>query len=171
MGNDLGIVFVIGPSGTGKSTIASLISEKSGGAFLEGDDFHPASNVKKMRAGIPLTDEDRRPWLRHLAGTAARDAAKSVIVSCSALKLAYRDALRQNCPGARFIFLDLAKTDAIQRVGARENHYMPSTLVESQFADLDRPSRSEADVSIVSANQPIDAVFTQAWVALSNQRQ
>lgn len=139
------IVVVMGVSGAGKTTVGRLIAAALNARFIEGDAFHPAANVDKMRRGLPLDDADRAPWLAALAaslnGYVAR--GKTVVLACSALKRAYRDALRAGAPQARFVYL---KGDAAQiaaRLAARKGHYMPPSLLASQWAALEEPAPDE----------------------------
>lgn len=126
---------VMGVSGSGKSTVGKLLAEKTGGIFLDGDDFHPPENVAKMKSGTPLTDEDRQGWLESLAHE-IRTAEKLTVIACSALKSSYRDILS----GAEFIFLSGPKSVLSERLESRENHYMPPGLLDSQLETLEPPS-------------------------------
>ncbi|NML43545.1 gluconokinase [Ramlibacter sp. G-1-2-2] len=130
----------MGVAGSGKSTIARAVAAGTGRVLVEGDDFHPPENIRKMGAGLALTDDDRREWLARIAQQlAAHDAG--VVVSCSALKLAYRDRLRAAAPGLRFAFLAITPQQARERVLARAgSHFFPPSVVDSQFATLEDPS-------------------------------
>lgn len=131
----------MGVSGCGKSTVASLLADRLDAAFLEGDAFHTPENVAKMSAGIPLTDEDRWPWLDRLARAAIEGDSKDqpVVLACSALKKAYRDRLRQWIPGLRVIYLRGGREVIEPRLTGRPGHFMPPGLLESQFAELEEP--------------------------------
>lgn len=136
-------IVVMGVSGCGKSSIGAALAERMGIPYRDGDDLHPAANVEKMRAGIPLADDDRWPWLDRVAGT-LRDAAP-VVVGCSALRRAYRDRIRAQAGGpVRFVHLAGSRDLIAARMAARTGHYMPLTLLDSQFATLEAPDRDEA---------------------------
>ncbi len=130
-------IVVMGVTGCGKTTVGALLAQRLEVPYLEADDFHPAANVAKMKAGIPLTDEDRRPWLAAIAQRITADTDRRPVVSCSALKRRYRDLLRQADPRIWFLLLAIDKATAAQRVAARPDHFMPASLVASQFADLE----------------------------------
>lgn len=135
-------IVVMGVCGTGKSTIGIQLADMLGWAYADADDFHPPANVAKMRAGTPLNDEDRAPWLATL-----RDHLREnphTVLACSALKLRYRDVLREAATDIRFVYLHGDRDLLISRMGAREGHYMPSSLLDSQLAALEAPSTEEA---------------------------
>jgi len=144
----------MGVSGCGKTTVGTLLAEKIGGAFLDADDLHPASNIDRMKRGAPLTDEDRIPWLdRVAAAIRGRDPSRPLVVACSALKQAYRERLgRENF---RLVHLTGPSPLIAERMKARPAHHMPVSLLESQFRDLEEP----ADALTVSvAGTPEDIV-------------
>ncbi len=157
------VAVVMGVSGTGKSTIAALLAERLGWPFAEGDDFHPAANVAKMRAGYPLTDADRWPWLAEVAawiGERERVGGGG-IVTCSALRRSYRDRLRAGHPQTQFLCLTAEPDLLTARMENRSAHYMPSSLLESQLSTLeplqpDEPGRS------LDSSQPLDAIVATA---------
>lgn len=164
----------MGVSGCGKSTVGEAISKHMDAAFIEGDTFHPRSNIQKMSAGIPLTDADRQGWLERLAQeTLDRLAtAQSVVLTCSALKQRYRDVLRHAIPNLGFVFLELTVEEAIQRVTRRPGHFMPASLVESQFRDL-QPPRGEPLVLTIAATRRVDDVSDEVvrwWHSLDHAR-
>lgn len=131
-------VFVLmGVSGSGKSTVGSLLAESIQGIFHDGDDFHPQANVKKMASGQPLNDEDRKGWLEELAQV-IENAQGPTVIACSALKKNYREVLRK----AEFIYLHGSRSLIEQRLQERKNHYMPALLLDSQFADLEAPENA-----------------------------
>ncbi|MEM7367750.1 MAG: gluconokinase [Bacteroidota bacterium] len=134
------IVYVMGVSGTGKSTIGTLLADQLGIPFLDGDDFHPASNVSKMSQGTPLTDEDRTPWLQNIA-SATRKEVGGVVVACSALKQSYRDLLAHGQERlVRWIFLTGEPEIIEERMNRRTEHFMPPGLLASQLDTLEPPT-------------------------------
>ncbi len=130
---------VMGVSGTGKSTVAKALQERLGWPFAEGDDLHPAANVAKMAAGIPLEDADRWPWLDVITAWTSEQAAEghSTIVTCSALRRAYRDRMRNAADGTVFVHLVGSPELLAERMGAREGHFMPASLLASQLDTLE----------------------------------
>jgi gluconokinase len=147
---------IMGVSGCGKSSVANAVASALDWQMLEGDTYHPAANIEKMRCGIALTDEDRADWLTTLGGLLAQPT-QGVVLSCSALKKKYRDVLRQHAPDLHFVFLDLPKELALQRVAARGNtHFLPTSIVQSQFEALEPPT-----------NEP-GVLHTEAAMPLSN---
>jgi gluconokinase len=149
-------VVVMGVSGCGKSRIGTLLAEALGATFLEGDAFHPAENVARMRAGIALTDADREPWLRCLSDTLAREraAGRGAVLACSALKRRYRDVLRQGAPDLKLVFLRGARELLAARLAARQHAYMPASLLDSQLAALEAPQADERAVVCDIASSP-----------------
>ncbi|RPB08718.1 carbohydrate kinase, partial [Morchella conica CCBAS932] len=136
--------YIIGPGGCGKSTIAFFLSAKLSLPYIEGDDFHPPANIKKMSAGIPLTDDDRWGWLNTLRDAAVA-APGGAVVACSCLKRKYRDVMR-NVGGdvqVRFVYLRLTSEVVIERVKGRKGHFFEATLVKSQFEALEEPGEEE----------------------------
>jgi gluconokinase len=140
-----GLYVVMGVSGSGKTVIGSAFACSLGVEFVEGDDFHPEENVKRMASGIALKDEDRAPWLRSIAARlrAAKDGRTGLVVSCSALKRSYRDLLRAEAGDVRFIFLKGARALIAERLATRSRHFMPPSLLDSQFAALEEPAPDE----------------------------
>jgi gluconokinase len=142
---------VMGVAGCGKSTLAQTLSQALGLPFIEGDEFHPAHNIEKMRTGQALTDEDRASWLQALCDQLQR-RPQGAVLSCSALKRDYRDQLRCAVPRMHFVYLEISPALASERVQARAaDHIFPTSLVQSQFASLQSP-QGEADVITVSAD-------------------
>jgi len=133
-------VVVMGVSGSGKTTVGAALAHALGLPFVDGDSLHPAANVAKMAAGIPLDDADRAPWLDAIGAVLA---AGPVVVACSALKRAYRDRLRAAAPELRLVFLDGSPSLLASRMAARPGHFMPTTLLDSQLATLERPEPDE----------------------------
>lgn len=157
-------IVVMGVAGCGKSTIGELLATRLGVPYAEADDFHPSANVAKMQAGIPLTDVDRGPWLAAIADRIAAGADAGLVVSCSALKRGYRDVLRRADHRAFFVHLVLDEQVALARVGGRGAHFMPASLVASQFAALE-PLRDEAGLA-VDATLPATVIIDAVLAAL-----
>lgn len=152
-------VVIMGVSGCGKSSVGEGLAARLGIPYRDGDDLHPPANVEKMRAGTPLSDEDRWPWLDRVAGVLATSAP--VIVGCSALRRAYRNRLRAGAGGTvQFIHLTGSRDLIAGRMAARTGHYMPPSLLDSQFAALEPPGPDEA--LAVDINQPLDAIISAA---------
>src|SRR5689334_25380105 len=141
---------VMGVSGAGKSTVAEALAAKLGWRCEDGDKFHPASNVAKMSAGQPLTDEDRWPWLKAIADEIDRLCGKGqrAVVACSALRRAYRDVLVHGRNDVRIVFLDGTQDLIAKRLAARKGHFMPAGLLDSQFRTLERPKPDEGAVTV-----------------------
>lgn len=144
------LIVVMGVSGSGKSTIGSRLADHLGVPFTDADDLHPASNVAKMAAGTPLTDGDRWPWLALVGEALAAASATGLVVACSALKRSYREAILVEATGALFVQLDGSGELLEQRMGARTDHFMPTTLLDSQLATLEplRPDEPGFTVGI-----------------------
>jgi len=153
----------MGVSGAGKSTVGAALAQRLSWRFIEADDYHSESSWKKMERGEPLDDDDRRPWLARLAAElqAIHVRGESAVLACSALKRRYRDRLRLGSPSARFVFLDLPPSEAAKRVGSRSGHFMPDSLVASQFADLEPPVAEHLTLR-VDATRSLDAIVDQA---------
>jgi len=151
-------VVVMGVSGSGKTTVAELLATKLGWRFIEGDRLHPPANVEKMRQGIPLTDADRAPWLDRIGEELKRWAAEgeSGVLTCSALKRAYRDRIRAARPDVRFVYLKGSEALIASRVAARHHEYMPASLLRSQFAAFEEPTPDEGVIVIDAAAAPED---------------
>jgi gluconokinase len=136
---------VMGVAGSGKTVVGTELARELGVAFVDGDDYHPPGNVKKMAAGLPLDDADRAGWLRSLASRIreAHDTGEGLVVACSALKRKYRDVLRAAAPDVRFVFLNGPKSLIAERLESRRGHYMPASMLESQLATLEPPVAEE----------------------------
>lgn len=134
-------VVVMGVTGVGKTTVGRLLASRLNARFVDADDFHPPENVEKMRAGTPLDDADREPWLAALNAhlRAAAHGGDAVVLACSALKSAYRERLREGLPDLRFVHLVGTRELIAGRLGARSGHYMNPALLDSQFATLESP--------------------------------
>lgn len=160
-------VVVMGVSGTGKTTVATALAERLDATFAEGDDFHPQANVDKMRSGTSLTDEDRWPWLRDIAAWTRRaaDEQTSTVVTCSALRRAYRDVLREQVPSTVFVHLTAPKEIILERMAQRD-HYMPPSLLHSQLATLEDLQADERGVTL-DTRPAEEAVVAQAVRSLA----
>jgi gluconokinase len=158
-------VVVMGVAGCGKSEIGERIAKALRLPLIEGDSFHPAANIAKMRSGTPLTDEDRAGWLDAL-GRELASRPQGAVLTCSALKRAYRDRLRAATPRLRFVHLSLPQEEAQKRVAARPGHFMPPSLVASQFAALEDPAGEEG-VVVVDARLPLEEVAKRALEGLA----
>ena len=144
---------VMGVSGCGKSTVAEMLAQETGGVFLDADDFHPPANREKMAAGIPLCDDDRWGWLEILNRKLKTRAGsgKPLFLACSALRQVYRDRLSEGLPHLRFIYLKGSAELIRSRMASRENHFMPTSLLDSQFATLEEP----LDVIVADIGLPL----------------
>ena len=159
---------VMGVSGSGKSTVADRLAARLGWRFEDGDGFHPASNVAKMSAGQPLTDEDRWPWLQAIADEIDRlsAAGERAVIACSALKRAYREVLMHGRDDARIVFLDGTPDLIAARLAARKGHFMPPGLLTSQFKTLERPEADERPI-IVSIDAPVEQIVDEIVTQLN----
>lgn len=161
-------VIVMGPSGSGKSTVAARVAAALGADFVDADDHHPPRNILKMSAGIPLSDEDRRPWLSELAAVlmTTHSSGRSLVLACSALRREYRDTLRSLVPPRSVFVVELCATpEAIRSRTAYRRHFMPTTLLASQLATLE-PLGADELGKRVDANQGLDVVVTSVIEAV-----
>jgi len=165
----------MGVAGSGKSTVGQMLQERLGWSLAEGDDFHPIANIAKMSSGVPLTDEDRWPWLDSIvAWTAREDAAgRNTIVTCSALRRVYRDRLR-TAPG-RTVFVHLHGSEPVlaARLAARPGHFMPPMLLPSQLATLEQLGPDESGVVLdIAASVPelVETATSRLGISPSNQQ-
>ena len=141
-----GIYVIMGVAGSGKTTIGELLAHRLDIPFVEGDDLHPRANIERMAQGIPLTDEDRRPWLLAIAQRLrqAEQSGTGLVVTCSALRRSYRDLLRSHgAANTRFVYLRGSQPTVAERLARRRGHFMPASLLESQFAALEEPGADE----------------------------
>jgi gluconokinase len=157
------LLVLMGVTGAGKSTVGTLIAERLQLAFRDADEFHPPANIAKMSAGQPLTDEDRWPWLDAIGAFLAAHRGEGCVVTCSALKRAYRDRLRGAAPELRFVFLHGNVALVAARQAARQGHFMPPSLVASQFATLETPSPDERVIALEITAPP--AILADAAIA------
>lgn len=139
-------IVVMGPSGSGKSTVGRAIALETGAAFVDGDDLHPDANVAKMAAGVPLQDDDRMPWLRAV-GARLREEA-DIVIACSALKRSYRDVIRAEAPDAFFAELSVGRETLAERMRTRGEHFMPTSLLDSQLSTLEPLDDDEVGVRV-----------------------
>jgi gluconokinase len=161
------IVVVAGVSGSGKTTVGRLLAQRLGWIFADADLFHPKNSIAKMAAGVPLTDDDRWPWLAAIGAwmDERATAGQSAVVTCSALKLAYREALLDGRPWARLVFLDVGHDVDLRRLRARLGHFFPAKLLDSQFDDLEVPRPAEGALVLAADAAPgglVDAII--AWL-------
>jgi gluconokinase len=153
------LLVVMGVSGSGKSTVGAALAQRLRVPFADADDFHPPANIAKMTAGRPLDDDDRRPWLAAIGEWLAAHPAGGV-VSCSALKRGYRDQLREHAPATEFLHLDGSRDVIAARQASRPGHFMPASLLASQFATLEPLAAEESGV-VVDVDQSVDAIVEQ----------
>jgi len=151
------LIVVMGVSGSGKSTIGELLAAGLHVPFVDADELHPITNIDKMAAGVPLTDEDRWPWLAKVGQAMAAAASTGVVVACSALKRSYRDAIRAEAPGALFVCLDGSREVLASRLDSREGHFMPATLLDSQLEALEPLGEGEQGI-VISIDHTPDAI-------------
>ena len=159
---------VMGVSGSGKTTVGELLAKRLGWAFMEGDRLHPPANVEKMRQGTPLTDADRWPWLDRIGEELKSWAGegKSGVLTCSALKRAYRDRIRAARPDVRFVYVKGSEALIAARVAARHHEYMPASLLRSQFDTLEEPTLGEPGVVTVDAGGTASEEVAEVIAAL-----
>ena len=161
------VLVLMGVSGSGKTTVAEVLTRRLGWRFEEGDALHPEANIEKMAGGDPLTDDDRWPWLAMIADWIDQrlDAGENGLITCSALKRSYRDLLNRRGSGVTFVFLAGSKETIAARLGERKGHFMRAGLLDSQFADLEPPAADEPAIR-VSIERPAVEVADQVVEAL-----
>jgi gluconokinase len=160
-------LLVAGVSGSGKSALGEAWALRTAAPFIEGDQYHSPQSVAKMREGIPLQDSDRAGWLERLAAAARAHAGlPAPVLACSALKRSYRDQLRAGIPGLRIVLLEVSRELAMERVAHRSGHYMPVTLVDSQFKTLEQP-RDEPDTLSLDGSRSVNEMMSlvEQWLA------
>ena len=160
------LVVVMGVSGSGKTTIGAALAQRLRVPFADADDFHPQANIAKMSAGVPLDDDDRRPWLATIAAWLAEHAATGGVASCSALRRTYRDVLAGSASHVVFLHLHGDPDVIAARVAGRPGHFMPAALVESQFATLE-PLESDERGAVLDVDQPVDDLVAQSLTRLT----
>jgi gluconokinase len=163
------LIVAMGVSGSGKSTVGAALAQRLRVPFADADDFHPPANIAKMTAGHPLDDTDRRPWLEAIGEWLTEHTDGGGVMSCSALKRAYRDQLREHAPGVEFLHLAGSREVIARRQASRPGHFMPASLLDSQFATLE-PLAPDERGQVVDVDQSIDAVV-QAYVDQHAQQQ
>jgi carbohydrate kinase (thermoresistant glucokinase family) len=163
------VLVVMGVSGSGKSTIAALLAGRLHWDFEDADDLHPAANVAKMHAGLPLTDEDRWPWLDAVAGwiDATRAAGRHGVIACSALKRSYRAIIVGDRPDVQLVYLKGDPAVIARRLACRHGHFMPTGLLESQLEALEEPTADEPAI-VVSIERPPREIADAALAALAS---
>jgi gluconokinase len=154
------ILIVTGVAGSGKTTVGAMLAGRLGWQFADADDFHPAANIEKMRAGIPLTDEDRWPWLRSVAAWMDERIARGeqAVLACSALKRSYRDLLLGGRADVRMVFLAVDPRELDRRLAARHGHFFPEELLVSQLDTLQPPQPDEHVITVTESGPPADTV-------------
>ncbi len=154
------VVVVMGVSGSGKTTIAALLAGRLNWLFEDGDSLHPESNIDKMRHGVPLTDADRRPWLHAIAALIANWIARGRcgVIACSALKRAYRRIIVDDNPCVRLVYLKGSRELILRRLAARQGHFMPASLLDSQLESLEEPTPEERPIIVPIDRRPEDMV-------------
>ena len=160
-------IVIMGVAGCGKSSLGQAVAQALQLPLVEGDDFHSPESRQKMSQGIALTDDDRAGWLDRLSEQ-LRQHPGGMVLTCSALKKAYRDRLRQAAPGLRFAFLQISRDEAQARVGSRDAHFFSTTLVDSQFATLQDPS-GEAGVLTLDATRPLQQLQADVAAWMTNK--
>lgn len=161
-------IVVMGVSGSGKSTVGAALAQRLRVPFADADDFHPPANIDKMTAGQPLNDDDRYPWLEAIGTWLAEHCDGGGAMSCSALKRKYRDQLRRHCPGVEFLHLSGTPEVIGRRQASRPGHFMPASLLQSQFATLEPLEPDERGI-VIDVDQNIDSIV-DSYVALSATR-
>ncbi|WP_017571912.1 gluconokinase [Nocardiopsis halotolerans] len=153
----------MGVSGSGKTTVAERVARQLGLPFAEADDFHPPANIDKMEAGTPLTDQDRWPWLRALARwiTEHEAAGESTVMACSALRHSYRDVLREAAPEVHFLHMHGSSAVILERLAARQGHFMPPALLASQMETLERLAPDEPGLEL-DVREDVESLLGQA---------
>ena len=154
------LVVVMGVSGSGKSVVGAALAQRLRVPFGDADDLHPATNIAKMTAGEALDDDDRHPWLEAIGTWLADRDTEGGVIACSALKRSYRDQLRHHAPRVVFLHLDGSRDVIARRQASRPGHFMPTSLLTSQFATLERLAPDEAGV-VIDVDQSVDAIVQQ----------
>lgn len=165
-------IIVMGVSGTGKSCVGQALAQALNAKFIDGDDLHPRANIQKMASGQPLNDQDRAPWLERLSDVAYSLQQKNEVgfLVCSALKKQYRDRLREGNQGIRFLWLTGDYDLVLHRMQQRAGHFMPESLLKSQFTTLEAPGASEPDVIQIDISPDVAGVVELCIAALEDEK-
>lgn len=156
---------IMGVSGSGKTSVGEALSAHLGAPYIDGDALHPPANIAKMSAGIPLTDDDRWPWLEQVGETLRRTPG-TVLIGCSALKRRYRDRIRESAgTPVTFLYLQGEKSLIAERMGRRTGHFMPATLLDSQFQALEPPEPGERAIT-VRIDQPLEGIVADSLAGM-----
>jgi gluconokinase len=159
----------MGVSGSGKSTVGAAVAQRLGVPFADADDFHPPANIAKMKAGIPLDDDDRYPWLEAIGRWLAERCREGGVMSCSALKRKYRDQLRRHCPQTEFVHLSGSPEVIAARQASRPGHFMPASLMASQFATLEPLAPDERGMTL-DVTHDIDSIV-ESYLAQAHPKE
>ena len=162
-------IVVMGVSGSGKSTVGAAVAQRLGVPFADADDFHPPANIAKMKAGIPLDDDDRYPWLEAIGHWLAEHWREGGGMSCSALKRKYRDQLRRHCPQTEFVHLSGSPEVIAARQASRPGHFMPASLMASQFATLEPLAPDERGTTL-DVTHDIDSIV-ESYLAQAHSKE
>lgn len=162
-------IVVMGVAGSGKSTVGEALAARLGAEFIDSDQLHPPANIEKMSSGIPLDDEDRRPWLDLVGATLATASGAGMVVACSSLRRRYRDRIRLAAPDTVFVHLHGDRAQLAARLGARQGHFMPAALLDSQLRSLEPLDDDETGV-VVELGAPIEDVVDAALAGLGGLR-
>ena len=164
---------VMGVCGSGKTSVGKALAQHFAATFIDGDDLHLRANILKMASGHPLNDEDRAPWLERIGDVffSLQRRSLSGVIVCSALKKSYRDIIRKDNEGLVFVHLVGSMDTILERMAARQGHYMKKDMVQSQFDTLEVPGPEETDVVSVSIEQPLDKVIAEAIAAVEKKLQ
>ncbi|MCD2442788.1 gluconokinase [Agromyces sp. SYSU K20354] len=165
------VVVVMGVSGAGKSTIGALLARDLGVPFTDADDLHPLANIEKMASGVPLDDDDRRPWLETVGATLAEAGrtGAGLVVACSALRRVYRDIILAKAPETRFVHLHGTRDVLAARTEGRTGHFMPTSLLDSQLATLEALDSDEPGI-VVDIDRPVAEILDDAVSRLTGRR-
>jgi gluconokinase len=166
------VLVIMGVSGSGKTTIATLLARRLGWPFRDADDFHPQANIEKMKNGVALTDDDRWPWLRAIAAWIDQERSRGAraVVTCSALKRGYRDIIIGDRPDVRLVFLKGEKALLSSRLAKRHGHFMPPSLLQSQLDDLQEPNPDEHPLTL-SIDAPPETMVAEIVARLGLEAQ
>lgn len=167
---ELKVAIVMGVAGSGKTTVGELLARRLGWKFADADQFHSAANKQKMADGIPLDDADRAPWLRSMRMAIAKWQAENEphVLACSALRSSYRELLKGGDDDVVFVYLAISQDEALKRLKARQNHFMKSNMIESQFATLEEPRLGEA-IRISASDLDAETIVSKVAEELANR--